>query len=167
MSERVFVFAGSFDPLHRGHDDLIRRGLGLCDRMVLGVLVNENKKPLFGVEERLEMLREVYSDESRVEVRTFSGLLVDFARECGASAVLRGLRSGTDLDYELPMSLMNRRMSPRLETVFLLPSPDVVDLSSSLVKEIYRLGGSVDGAVPEPVRRRLQARFQDDGGTGS
>lgn len=152
---RAAVFAASFDPLHNGHDDLIRRGRRLFDRLVLGVLINDAKKPLFSVDERARMLEQIYGDDEGIEVKTFSGLLVDFARQCGASTIVRGLRSGTDLDYEFPMTFMNRRMAPELETIFLLPTPALSDLSSSLVKDIYRLGGALPEAVPNVVHQRL------------
>jgi pantetheine-phosphate adenylyltransferase len=157
------VFPGSFDPLHEGHVDLIDRALELFDEVVIGVLDNESKRPLFTVEERVEMLEELFGDRERCRVEAFGGLLVDFVRAVDAVAVLRGLRSGTDLDYELPMAFMNRRLHPAMDTVFLLPRREVADLSSTLIKEVARLGGSVEGLVPPAIRERLEARLASEG----
>lgn len=157
---RLAIYPGSFDPPTRGHEDLIRRSLSLCDRLVLAVATNLAKQPLFSVAERLELLRIVVGDEPRVEVRSFEGLLVDFARATGASMVVRGLRAVTDFDFEFQMALMNRTLEPTLETVFLVPPPDLTFLSSSLVREVSRYGGDVSGVVHPEIARALRRRWQ-------
>ncbi|HEY8536340.1 MAG TPA: pantetheine-phosphate adenylyltransferase [Vicinamibacterales bacterium] len=154
---RVAICPGSFDPLTLGHVDLVRRAAALFDRVVIGVLVNEQKQPLLPAEDRVALARAVFADEPRIAVATFDGLLVDFARQCGARVVVRGLRSAADFDYERPMALMNRRLHGELDTVFLVPSPDVQAISSRLVKEIWRLGGDIGGLVPPPVEAHLRA----------
>ena len=157
---RLAIYPGSFDPPTRGHEDLIRRSLTLCDRLVVAVATNVAKQPLFSVEERLELLRAVIGDEPRVEVRSFEGLLVDFARASGATMVVRGLRAVTDFDFEFQMALMNRTLEPTLETVFLVPPPDLTFLSSSLVREVSRFGGDVSGLVDARVSDALRRRWQ-------
>ncbi|HEX7088206.1 MAG TPA: pantetheine-phosphate adenylyltransferase [Vicinamibacterales bacterium] len=154
---RVAICPGSFDPLTLGHVDLVRRAAALFERIVIGVLVNEQKQPLLPAHDRVALARAVFVDEPRIEVETFGGLLVDFARQRGARVIVRGLRSAADFDYESPMALMNRRLHGELETVFLVPSPDVHAISSRLVKEIWRLGGDVSGLVPPPVEAHLRA----------
>ena len=150
------IYPGSFDPMTNGHLDLIARGAKLFDRLIVGVLRNPSKNPLFSVEERVEMLRESTGAYANVEVATFEGLLVDFARQRGARAVLRGIRAISDYEYELQMAMMNRRLNPEVETIFLMPDAQYSYVSSRLVKEAARLGGSVAGLVPELVIRRLK-----------
>src|SRR5215468_6241482 len=159
MAERVALYAGSFDPLTNGHLDILSRARRLADRVVVAILENDVKKPLFTVEERLEMIRDILGDDPSVPVRSFSGLLVDFARQSGATLIVRGLRAVSDYEYELQMALMNRRLAPGIETVFLMAKEEYSYVSSRLVKELARLGGDVTGLVPNPVRQRLADRF--------
>lgn len=157
---KVALYAGSFDPITNGHSDLIRRSLGFVDRLVVGVAINVSKQPLFSVEERMELIRAAVDDDSRVEVRSFSGLMVDFAREAGARVVLRGLRAVADFEYEYQMALMNRHLAPQLETMFMVPSLEVSYLSSSLVREVARFGGDIDRLVHPAVAEALRAKFK-------
>lgn len=156
---RIAIYPGSFDPPTRGHEDLIRRALGLADKLIVAVAINPNKQPLFDVEERLRLLQVAVGDESRVELVSFSGLLADFARERGATMAVRGLRAVSDFEYEFQMALMNRRLNPELETVFLVPAVDLTYLSSSLVREAARFGGNLDGLVHPAVADALKQRF--------
>ena len=157
---RIAIYPGSFDPVTRGHEDLIRRSLALADRVVVAVAVNVSKQPLFPVEERLAMLRSAVGDEPRLSFQSFEGLLVDFARSVGASMVVRGLRAVSDFEYEFQMALMNRQLHPGLETVFLVPALDLTYLSSSLVREVARFGGDVSALVHPAVAAALSARFR-------
>ena len=158
---RLAIYPGSFDPPTRGHEDLIRRSLSLCDRLIVAVATNVAKQSLFSVDERLALLRTVIGDEPRVEVRNFEGLLVEFARSVGATMVVRGLRAVTDFDFEFQMALMNRTLEPTLETVFLVPPPDLTFLSSSLVREVSRFGGDVSGLVHPDVDSALRRRWTE------
>ena len=154
---QLAVYPGSFDPLTNGHVDIIRRGARLFDRIVIAILVNLDKAPLFAVEERVEIAREVFKGQSNVEVDTFGGLLVDYARRRQASVIVRGLRAISDFEYELQMALMNRRLNDEIETVFMMPAEAYTYVSSRLVKEVVALGGSVAGLVPAVVEARLRA----------
>lgn len=154
----IAVYPGSFDPITNGHLDLIERGAKLCDRLIVAVLGNENKQPLFTVEERMEMLREVVTAYPNVEVDSFNGLLVDYARHKGATAIIRGIRAISDYEYELQMALMNRRLCPDVETVFLMAGEAYSFISSRIVKEVIRLGGDIAGLVPPSVEVRLRDR---------
>jgi len=165
MSKRIAVYPGSFDPIHNGHLDIIERCRPVFDEVVVAVLFNEGKKPLFTVEERIESIREMVDPAIRVE--SFSGLLVDFMDKVGARAVVRGLRAVSDFEYELQMALMNRRLNPRVETVFMMPKEDYIYLSSRLVKEVFALGGNLTGLVPEPVIVRLRDRLGSKAGSKS
>ena len=155
---KIALYAGSFDPITRGHEDLIRRSLGFVDRLVVAVATNVSKQPLFTLEERLEFIR-TSLDDPRVEPRTFSGLLVDFARDVGARLLIRGLRAVSDFEYEYQMALMNRHLAPQLETVFMVPSLDTTYISSSLVREVARFGGDVEGLVHPVVRDALRRKY--------
>jgi pantetheine-phosphate adenylyltransferase len=157
--ERVAVYAGSFDPLTNGHLDILARARRLSDKVIVAILQNDEKTPLFTVEERIAMLRENLGEDSSTPVQAFSGLLVDFARQVGATAIVRGLRAVSDYEYELQMALMNRRLAPGVETIFLMAKEEYSYVSSRLVKEVARLKGDVTGLVPESVRRRLVAKF--------
>lgn len=159
MPERVALYPGSFDPLTNGHLDVLFRARRLADRVIISILENDEKEPLFSVEERVEMIREIVGDDPGVSVRSFSGLLVDFAAQTGATLLVRGLRAVSDYEYELQMALMNRRLSPSVETVFLMAKEEYSYVSSRLVKEVARLGADVSGLVPDPVRKRLEARL--------
>lgn len=152
------IYPGSFDPVTNGHLDLVARGAKLFDRLIVAVLRNSAKNPLFSVAERVEMLREGTQVFGNVEIATFEGLLVDFARERRAHAVLRGIRAISDYEYELQMAHMNRRLNPDVETIFLMPDAKYSYVSSRLVKEVFRVGGSVEGLVPQLVIDRLRSR---------
>jgi pantetheine-phosphate adenylyltransferase len=154
----IAVCPGSFDPLTNGHLDIIERGAAIFDRVIVAVLVNADKTPLFSVQERVEIIRDVFRDRPRVEVDTFHGLLVDYARRKGARAILRGLRAVSDFEYEFQMALMNRRLDQTLETVFLMPAEQYTYTSSRLIKEVFRLGGEVGGLVPPVVEERLRQK---------
>lgn len=156
---RIALYPGSFDPPTRGHEDLIRRSLALCDRLIVAVAVNSSKQPLFTVEERLDLLRRTIGDDPRVAFETFDGLLVDFANDRGATMIVRGLRAVSDFDYEFQMALMNRQLNQQVETVFLVPAVDLTYLSSSLVREVARYGGDVSSIVHPEVEAALRRRF--------
>ena len=156
---RTAIYPGSFDPVTRGHEDLIRRGLSFADRLVVALAANLAKEPLFTLEERMDLLRTVLSGNDRVEIRSFDGLLADFARAEGARMVIRGLRAVSDFDYESQMALMNRQLYPELETVFLVPAVHLTYLSSSLVREVAHLGGDVSEFVHPVVEAALKAKF--------
>ena len=157
---RIAVYPGSFDPLTNGHVDIILRGAHIFDKIVLALLVNVDKNPLFSLEERLEITRKVFQEYPNVEVDTFDGLLVDYAKRQDISVIVRGLRAISDFEYELQMALMNRRLSPETETVFMMPAEQYTYVSSRLVKEVFALGGSVSGLVPEVVEERLMKKHQ-------
>jgi pantetheine-phosphate adenylyltransferase len=157
-TSRIAVFPGSFDPLTNGHVDLIERATHLVDRVIVGVLRNAGKQPMFSVEDRVAMIREVFAGRPAVTVDAFSGLLMEYARSHDASIVIRGVRSAADLDYERQMALTNRHLNPGVDTVLLLPSAGVGHISSSLVREIAALGGSVRGLVPPAVESWIARR---------
>jgi pantetheine-phosphate adenylyltransferase len=157
----VALYPGSFDPVTLGHEDIARRTLRIADRLVVAVAgtATQAKTPAFTLEDRLEMLREVFQDDDRIECRSFEGLLVDFAREMGAAFVIRGLRAVSDFEYEFQMAQMNRELHPDLEFVFLTPDADHSFVSASLVKEVARLGGDVSSFLSPAVLRRMKSRF--------
>jgi pantetheine-phosphate adenylyltransferase len=155
----VALYPGSFDPITNGHLDLIERGSALFDKLIVSILRNEEKKVLFSVPDRIEMLNEVTSGLPNVQVGSFDGLLVDYAAECGASVILRGIRAVSDYEYELQMALMNRRLKPEIETVFLMAGEAHSFISSRLVKEVIRLGGNISGLVPPSIEGRLRKRL--------
>lgn len=152
----IAIYPGSFDPVTNGHLDLIERASRLFDHLVVALLLNPEKEPLFTVAERVQMLKEVVQHLPNVEVDTFGGLLVDYARRKGARVLLRGIRAVSDYEYELQMALMNRQLEPELETVFMLPAEAYSYLSSRLVKEVARLGGSIKDLVPSAVEARIR-----------
>ena len=154
------VYPGSFDPVTNGHIDLIQRSSKLFDEVVVAILRNAEKTPLFTSEERADMLEQVVRELKNVTITSFDGLLVDFVTEIDASVIIRGIRAISDYEYELQMALMNRRLSSSIETVFMLPAEAYSYLSSKLVKEIAQLGGSIHGLVPEDVEKRLDIKFQ-------
>ena len=161
--EVVAIYPGSFDPVTNGHVDIIGRSQGIFDRVIVAVLANIEKTPFFTTDERLEMLREVTGKWDNVQIETFQGLLVNYAVAQKAQVILRGIRAVTDYEYEFQMALMNRRMQPGIETVFMVPAEEYTYLSSRLVKEIFLLGGSVEGIVPSVVEDFLNKKKKKTG----
>lgn len=157
----IAIYPGSFDPITNGHLDLIQRGSRLFDRLIVSILRNQSKSPLLSAEERMEMLREVVQGYANVEVDSFNGLVVDYAEKRQAQVLLRGIRAISDYEYELQTALMNRRLRPELETVFLLSNEAHSFISSRLVKEVFSLGGNITGLVPPSVEQRLQRQFKN------
>src|SRR5687768_15983192 len=155
---RLAIFPGSFDPLTKGHVDIVLRSTQLFERVLIAVLVNADKKPLFSAAERVELIREVFREYPNVEVASFEGLLVDYARARRASAIVRGLRAVSDFEYEFQMALMNRHLEPTLETVFMMPAEQYTYLSSRLIKEVFSLGGEVRGLVPPVVEDSMRRK---------
>src|SRR5579864_1152500 len=158
VGHTIAIYPGSFDPVTNGHLDLIERGTKIFERLIVAVLRNADKDPLFTVAERVEMLRQVTQPWANVEVDVFDGLLVDYARRRSAGVILRGIRAISDYEYELQMALMNRKLEPRLETVFMLPGETYSYLSAKLVREFAQLGGPLTGLVPPAVEERLRAK---------
>jgi pantetheine-phosphate adenylyltransferase len=160
--ERIAVYPGSFDPITNGHIDIIRRGAKLFPRIIVAVLQNPKKSTLFTTEERVEIIREIFRDDSQIETASFHGLLVQFAKERGVRIVIRGLRAVSDFEVEFQMALMNQNLSPELETLFMMPSAPYTFLNSGMVKEVYALGGSIRDLVPAVVERRLYEKLNPD-----
>jgi len=152
----VAVYPGTFDPLTNGHVDIIARGARLFDRIIVAMLVNAEKSPLFTMAERVEIAREVFKDQANVEVDTFDGLLVDYVQRRNAQVIVRGLRAISDFEFEFQMALMNRRLNDRIETIFMMPAEQYTYISSRLIKEVFSLGGRVHGLVPALVEARLR-----------
>jgi pantetheine-phosphate adenylyltransferase len=152
------VYPGSFDPLTNGHVDIISRGARLFDRIIVAILVNAEKSPLFTMDERVEITRSVFKTHSNVEVDTFDGLLVDYVERRDAQVIVRGLRAVSDFEFEFQMALMNRRLRPQIETVFMMPAEQYTYISSRLIKEVFSLGGRVEGLVPDLVEQRLRGK---------
>jgi pantetheine-phosphate adenylyltransferase len=152
------VYPGSFDPLTNGHVDIISRGARLFDRIIVAILVNAEKSPLFTMDERVEITRSVFKTHQNVEVDTFDGLLVDYVERRNAQVIVRGLRAVSDFEFEFQMALMNQRLKPKIETVFMMPAEQYTYISSRLIKEVFSLGGRVEGLVPELVEQRLRGK---------
>jgi len=152
------MFPGSFDPLTNGHVDIVLRSAHLFERVLVAVLVNPDKRPLFTADERVAIIREVFREYPNVEVDSFAGLLVDYARARRASAIVRGMRAVSDFEFEFQMALMNRHLEPGLETVFMMPAEQYTYLSSRLIKEVFSLGGDVHGLVPAVVEQRMREK---------
>lgn len=155
----IAIYAGSFDPITRGHQDLIKRSRTFVDELVVAVATNSSKQPLFSIEERLDLIQSTVGTESGVTVRHFDGLLVDCARAVGASLIIRGLRAVSDFEYEFQMALMNRHLGPTMETVFMVPSVETTYISSSIVREVARYGGDLRGLVDPIVAAALLEKF--------
>ncbi|GGX58312.1 phosphopantetheine adenylyltransferase [Litorimonas cladophorae] len=163
MIKRTALYPGTFDPMTLGHLDILKRASRLCDRLIVGVAVNQAKGPLFELKDRVEMVEHVvapFRDRIEVEVRPFEGLLIHFVEKCGASMIVRGLRAVSDFEYEFQMAGMNDRLNPDIETVFLMADPQYQTIASRLVKEIARLGGDVSQFVTPEVKARLEDRFK-------
>lgn len=161
VAERVAIYPGSFDPLTLGHVDIMQRGSSLFDKIIVAVLKNVDKEPLFTVDERLAMIQDTFRDQDNVEADAFSGLLVDYAASRQATTIVRGVRAISDFEYEFQMALMNRRLAPTIETVFMMPAEEYSYVSSRLVKEVARLGGNISGLVPPRVEKRLYQRVRE------
>jgi pantetheine-phosphate adenylyltransferase len=152
------VYPGSFDPLTNGHVDIITRGARIFDRIIVAILINAEKAPLFSMDERLKIAQEVFKDFPNVEIDTFEGLLVDYVERRRAHVIVRGLRAVSDFEFEFQMALMNRRLNGKIETVFMMPAEQYSYISSRLIKEVFSLGGRVHGLVPDTVEDRLRQK---------
>jgi pantetheine-phosphate adenylyltransferase len=159
MKHPMALYPGTFDPITNGHVDLVRRALFLFPKVIVLVARNSTKTPLFSVEERVDMIREVFRGERGVEVDEFDGLLVDYAQRRKASVIIRGLRAVSDFEYEFQMALMNRKLAGKVDTLFLVPHENYTYLNSTIVREVARLGGNIAGFVPPVVRKQLQNKF--------
>jgi pantetheine-phosphate adenylyltransferase len=155
----VAIYAGSFDPITRGHEDVVRRSREFVDKLIVAVAVNSSKQPLFSLDERMSLATETLGNDPGIHVCQFGGLLVDFAQTVGASLIIRGLRAVSDFEYEFQMALMNRHLSPTLETVFMVPSVETTYISSSIIREVARFGGDLSGLVHPAVAAALRAKF--------
>jgi len=159
--KRVALYPGSFDPMTNGHLSIIHRGLKTFDGLIVAIANNSKKTPVFTVEERKEMIRAAVGDDPRVEIASFQGLMVDYARKRGVTIVLRGLRAVSDFEYEFQLANMNRKLDPGVDTVFMMTGEDYFYISSQLVREVASLGGNLDGLVPEPVQRALREKYAE------
>lgn len=159
--ERAAVYPGTFDPFTNGHLSIVRRGLEVFDRVVVAVAMDSGKNPLFSLEERVDMIRETFRGQHRVEVEGFSGLLVDYVPGKGANTILRGLRAVSDFEYEFQMALMNRKIKPSIHTVFMMTDYRWLYISSTIIKDVARLGGSIEGLVPENILHRVRRRMDE------
>ena len=155
---RIAIYPGSFDPLTNGHVDIIERGARIFDQIIVAILANVEKTPLFSESERVALIQEVFKERPNVQVETFDGLLVDYAVRKQASVLVRGLRAVSDFEYEFQMALMNRHLAPAIETVFMMPAEQYTYISSRLIKEVFMLNGQIDGLVPPVVEERLRAK---------
>lgn len=155
---RIAIYPGSFDPLTNGHVDIIERGARIFDQIIVAILANVEKTPLFSEAERVALIQDVFKDRPNVQVDTFDGLLVDYAQRKNASVLVRGLRAISDFEYEFQMALMNRHLAPGIETVFMMPAEQYTYISSRLIKEVFMLNGQIDGLVPPIVEERLRAK---------
>lgn len=158
-TERIAVYPGTFDPFHNGHLSLVRRGLEVFDRIIVAVAKDSGKNPLFSLDERVEMIRELFRGQLRVEVEGFAGLLVEHVPTRGANTILRGLRAVSDFEYEFQMALMNRKLKPSIHTVFMMTDYRWLYISSSIIKDVARLGGVIEGLVPESIQGHIEARL--------
>jgi len=156
---RIGVYPGSFDPVTNGHLDIIERASKLFDKLIVAVLINSNKSPMFSVEKRLEFLRESCKGINNIEVASFDGLLIEFMKKKNANTIIKGLRAVSDFEYEFQMALMNRKLNPEIETIFMMTSNKYSYLSSSLIKEVAKFGGCVKGLIPEVVEKELYRKF--------
>lgn len=158
MPERVGIYPGSFDPLTLGHENIIERGLSVADKLIVAVVSNPNKTPMFSLEERVEIIKKSFADEKRIEVSSFEGLLVDYCRQRGVDFVLRGLRAASDFEYEFEMAQMNRKLAPELEFVFMMTHEDYFYVSSRLVREVAKLGGDISPFVSELILEKISKK---------
>jgi pantetheine-phosphate adenylyltransferase len=158
---RKAVYPGSFDPITNGHVDIIKRGLKIFDRILVAVLENPKKKPLFSAEERVSMIKDIFAGQKNTEAKAFHGLLVEFAKKNDAKVVIRGLRAISDFEYEFQMALMNMKLDPEIETFFMMPNLSYSFLSSNMVKEIFMLGGCLRDLVPDQVEKKLREKFKN------
>ncbi|BDV01489.1 phosphopantetheine adenylyltransferase [Thermodesulfomicrobium sp. WS] len=159
MAERIAIYPGTFDPLTNGHVSIVRRSLDIFDKVIVAVAMHSGKNPLFSLEERVDMVREVFQKNTRVIAEEFSGLLVEYAHSRGVNTIIRGLRAVSDFEYEFQMALMNRKLAPNIHTVFMMTDYKWLYISSTIIKDVARLGGSIDGLVPEVVAGRIRERL--------
>ncbi|HCF05888.1 MAG: pantetheine-phosphate adenylyltransferase [Desulfomicrobiaceae bacterium] len=159
MAERIAIYPGTFDPLTNGHVSIVRRSLDIFDKVIVAVAVHSGKNPLFSLDERVEMVREVFQQNPRVIAESFSGLLVEYAQSRGVNTIIRGLRAVSDFEYEFQMALMNRKLEPNIHTVFMMTDYKWLYISSTIIKDVARLGGSIEGLVPAVVAGRMRERL--------